>query len=430
MANTNSSQANASRFKPCLMLALCSLLLVAPCGGTAEIQKAFLDAHTIYEAWESNYGNIKSMKFRLSQAQALSDGDGFQTYSRWHHWEKIEDGKRIYARTTNSEKGFADVDSVVITSFDGKVGKKYTPKLKQGSVYLGLKGAIPEIRNPMKACLCAGTVHISGISSNLEEDDPQRKLMEKLMDKFPEGIPTFTFHFWMSQQTGQVRVLTNLESVAGQMCHVLEIGDPKDRILTKYWIAHDKGMLPMRYLTRYGPDDYAKMEVVEIASVESNLGKYWYPVLIKRERKRDGGGHRHEVRVHEFIPHIKVPPETFDIDFPVGTRIADRIANVSYIVGGGTSISRPKLDGKPINRPIDAAEGTDDQEDPRLQPKENVNNVNPNDVNDVSVNLNVLGDSENSSNLKPTLIIVAAILVALVLIIFIRSKTSTSKETK
>jgi len=131
MGNTNSSQANTARFKFYLMLALCPVFLVGLRLGTAETQKAFLDAKTIYDGWEANYGDIKSMKFRLSEAQAISDESGIQTYSQWSHWEKIEDGKRVYVRNSNSEKGFTEVNSVVVTSFDGRVGKMYTTKLKQ-----------------------------------------------------------------------------------------------------------------------------------------------------------------------------------------------------------------------------------------------------------------------------------------------------------
>jgi hypothetical protein len=117
------------------------------------------------------------------------------------------------------------------------------------------------------------------------------------------------------------------------MCHVVEIRDSKSGALTKYWAAHEKGMLLLRYVHQYAPDDFAKMEVTKIASVETDLGQVWYPGLVKWERKRDGGIHRREMRVHEFVPHIKVAPETFDIDFPVGTRVHDLIADISYTVG-------------------------------------------------------------------------------------------------
>lgn len=430
MGNTNLSQANTARFKFYLMLALCPVFLVGLRLGTAETQKAFLDAKTIYDGWEANYGDIKSMKFRLSEAQAISDGSGIQTYSQWSHWEKIVDGKRVYVRTSNSEKGFTDVNSVVVTSFDGRVGKMYKPKLKQGSIYKGLKGAIPEFRNPMKGCLSAGTVHVSGISSTLGKDDPQRKLVEGLMEKFPEGIPVFTFHFMTGRQSGQVRVLLNLESVAGQICHVVEIGDSRNGPFTRYWVAHEKGMLPLRYVTQYAPGDYAKMEVIKIASVETDLGQVWYPSLVTRERKRGGGIRRHEVRVHEFIPHIKVPSETFDIDFPGGTRIADQIANVSYIAGGDPRILAPNLDDDISTQAADAAETGDMGEDSELQTHENLNEAHPNDVNSATVSRKVLGDADNSSILTLSLLIGAALAGALVLWFCIGNKKPIGKETK
>ena len=195
--------------------------------------KAFLDAQTLYDGWQANYGSIESMRFALSVVNGLVDESGTAAYSNWQHWEKVEDGKCIYVRFSKHERGFANADSVVVNTFDGEVGKEYMPGCRQGSIYQGLKDRIQGIRNPMRACLDDGTVNMSSMRPDIAED--KRKLLEDLMKEFPDGIPVLTCHFMTSRQTGQIRVLPELESVAGQMCHVIEVGDSQSGWITEYW---------------------------------------------------------------------------------------------------------------------------------------------------------------------------------------------------
>jgi len=305
-----------------------------------EAQKAFLDAQTVYDRWKANYGDIERMKFKLSEVKGFLDESGVPEFSVWHHWEKIEDGKKLHVRTSNREIGFADVNTVVVNSFDGTVGKQYLPGLKEGAIYLGRKGAIPEIRNPMRACLDAGTIHLGPIRGDMKEDT--RKLLEDLTKRFPDGIPILTYHFVLGLQAGQIKVLPHLERVAGQLCHVIETGNSERGHYCRFWLAHEKGMILLRYVSQSGPRRYSKMEVAKVACAKTDSDHVWYPSLVIREDNSRGKIRRHEIRVHEFVPHIEVPPERFDIEFPAGTWVINELSNVSHSVDGNEDIRRTK----------------------------------------------------------------------------------------
>jgi hypothetical protein len=420
-------QANSMRLKSPLVLALCFVFFVQSCFGAAEPRKAFLDAQTLYDGWQANYGNIKSMKFRLSEARGFLDEGGVSTYSTWHHWEKIEDGKRVYVRSSNREIGFADANTAVIYAFDGRVGKQYFPGQKQGAVYLGLRGALPEIRNPMRQCLDGGTMHISNIMDGTEEG--MRKLVEDLMDEFPEGIPLFTFNFVVSQKAGRIRVLPGLESVAGPFCHVIEMGDPESGYYRKFWLAHEKGMLLMPYVNQEGPERYNRMEVAEIASVKTDVGQVWYPSLVIREGNGTGRDRRHEIRVHEFMPHIKVPPETFDIGFPIGTRVLDTLAKVSYTVGADEDILAPERDDDTIAQEGRAAErttGVEQDREPQVQ--ETPYEAQPSDADGAFVRGKVSGEAGNGGRPVLGLVVGGVIAVTLGFCFCIRRRRLAGKE--
>jgi hypothetical protein len=310
--------------------------------GAAETQKAFLDAQTIHDGWEANYGDIKSMKFKSSQKLIRAEGPRIERLVRLYSIEKIEDGKRVYVRSTNNEAGFEEEEHVIVMSFDGSVGKRYQTSRKLGEIYRGLKGSLAEFSNHVKLYVLAERIRVDKyvIDPPIGKDDPRwksieayLKFKETVMKDFPEGVPMFTYHFMEGRQFGQVRVLPDLESVAGEMCHVLEIISSQDEPGWRYWVAHEKGMLPMRFMKYYKGGDYTKIEVQEVASAKTDVGEVWYPRVAIREMKRRGRHLKYELRIDEFVPHIKVPPETFDIDFPDGTRVVDRITNIEYTKG-------------------------------------------------------------------------------------------------
>ncbi len=431
MWNKSESQNASVCLNSCITLVLCLFFGVGTCFGTAEMQKAFLDAQTIHDGWEANYAHIESVKFKLLHRLVHAEGSRTERLVRFSHYEKVKDGKRIYVRHTTSAAGFENEVGVIIMSFDGSIGKNYKPWLKEGGIYRGLSGATIEYKNPMEGYLLSEPIEIKVLkpvksSSNVKDNSfiiKYLKLREKLKDKYPGGVPTFTYDFVMGRELGYVRVLPELESVAGQMCHVVEIVQDQDGPVRKYWFAHEKGMLPLRFFKNYENGNYTRKEVLKIASAETDVGEIWYPRVATRELKNGDRIFQHELIVYEFVPHIKVPPETFDIDFPDGTRVNDSIVNISYIKGGDPHIREPKLTEGMGIQPADATIMEDNlQDEPKPQTHEKLSEPPPNDAN----NSSVLGSTSEADKkqdtrngpiglLTPSLLIAVAVVAALVL---------------
>ena len=287
-----------------------------------EPLKSFLDAQTIFDKWEANYGHIVSMKFRAFQKLIHSENAKFN-YVRFSHFEKIIDGERFYVRETTSKDGFEDKESIMIKSFDGDTGKRYTAKLKTGEVGRGLLGASPESGYPVTEYLNLDVIEITPEIAAAKWGESDNEIMMIFQKKFPEGVPRFAYDFITGDKSGEVKVLPELEPVAGKMCHVLEISSSPD-INVKYWFAHELGMLTMKYIVNYENGGYVKKDVLKVASVEIDMGRFWYPSEITREIKNRDEVTKYQLSIYEFVPNIKVAPETFDIDFPDGTKIYNR----------------------------------------------------------------------------------------------------------
>lgn len=432
MWNKSGSQNASVCLNPCITLVLCLLFGVGTCFGTAEMQKAFLDAQMIYDGWKANYGHINSMKFK-SVDKLIHAENPRGNPSRFSHLDKIIDGKRLYVRHTGSEAGFEDEDKIIVMSFNGSVGKRYIRRINTGEIYRGLLGATPEIRNHVKEYLHLDPVEITSERASNMWDESRYKIVEIFQNEFPEGVPRFAYDFIVSGKLGrQIRVLPELESVAGQLCHILEI-TPQ----TKYWFAHEKGMLLLKYVINYENGDYVKEEALKVTNVETDIGQFWYPSEVTREMKNGGEILKYELRVDEFVPHINVPSDTFDIDFPIGTKVIDRIANISYVKGGKNGIIEPQMAEKIGIQPADATIMEDNlQDEPKPQTHEKLSEPPSNDAN----NSSVLGSTSEADKkqgtrngpiglLTPSLLIAVAVVAALVLWFGFSGRKFTGKRT-
>ena len=311
-----------------------------------EPLKSFLDAQNIFDKWEANYGHIGSMKFRAFQKLIHSENAKFN-YVRFSHFEKIIDGERFYVRETTSKDGFEDKESIMIKSFDGDTGKRYTAKLKTGEVGRGLLGASPESGYPVTEYLNLDVMEVTPQMASAWWGDSDNEMMGIFEEKFPEGVPRFAFEFIAGDKAGEVKVLAELEIVAGRTCHVLEISLFPD-VKVKYWFAHELGMLMLKYVQSY-EGGYVKKEVQEVTSIETDAGRFWYPAEMTREIKNRDEVTKYQLSIYEFVPHIKPHPETFDIDFPEGTKVHHRPTtnpdgSVSWLGNRLTNISGLVLD--------------------------------------------------------------------------------------
>ncbi len=279
-------------------------------GANPEGSKAFLDVRTILDAWEANYGSIRSMKVVYSARIEDTDAEGRPRRSHLHV-ERIEDGKLYHNLCSEAEQGLADKSSIVESSFDGEVSKHYTAVWRSGWLDRGLKNMAFANMNDLRRCMMM-----------------KRVLIPQLKEDFPEGAPWFSVLIREGLEGHWSKVLPELEPVAGEPCHVIERHRPGDTNTDKIWVAHAKGMLLMKHEVIQEGETIRACEVRNVASVATDKGEFWYPRKMRSETR---GSSVWEIEVYECVPHVSVPPGAFDVHFPHGTLIADHIAGTEYL---------------------------------------------------------------------------------------------------
>ena len=292
--------------------------------------KSFLNAEEILAAWESSYGSIRTMKFsyvyrlvEFQPSQMTEDNpeEPLPNPTKIKHVERIEEGKRYHLRYSLAEDGFNNPEWLVEYAFDGKITQSYMGSTKSGVISLGQMGGSEETDEGLKRFMFL-TNH---------------KTPDVLKDEYPNGIPELALWFKLGKLRGRVVVRPHLEYVADQTCHVVEIiddskvgGEPRELKLV-YWIAHDKGMCPMKFQTLENGELENEIEIEKIAVTEMDNNRIWYPqkahsaVYIE-----EIGMIRNELTVTDFVPNIEVNEDTFRLDFIEGTRVTDIKSMISY----------------------------------------------------------------------------------------------------
>jgi hypothetical protein len=154
--------------------------------------------------------------------------------------------------------------------------------------------------------------------------DPKLKA---IMAEYPNGIPRFSYELRLAKGWS---VRPNLELVGGQWCHVVEIEG-----LETIWVAHDKGMLPMKYCRyRYkGGELIIERQVEEVGEVKTDTGSIWYPRRANSIGLGSTAKYKCRLIVKEFEPNIQVDGDSFTFDFPSGTTVVDHVLGAEYVVG-------------------------------------------------------------------------------------------------
>jgi len=297
----------------------------------SESPKAFMDASAVLEAWEINYAHLKSMQ--VSYTERLLDATPPHLLDRvmYQHVERVEESKskRYRIRYSTAEDGFAKQENITEHAFDGKITTEYFGGEKLGTIDPGLIGHDTETKNGLKRYMLL---------------DPYPFSSTKYLEEFPNGVPMFviTLRYALSSSAASVR--PNLEQVAGQLCHVIEIIFKSEGIREyKVWFAHDKGFLPLRYKHYNKGRLVEEFEVEQIALAETDTGSIWYPVKAQRTQDtKSFGTTKYELTTHAFVPNVKVDKETFRVDFPNGTRVLDKVLGLTYVTGVGD------VDGVPL----------------------------------------------------------------------------------
>jgi hypothetical protein len=300
-------------------------LTVYVIAGESELPKASLDPPAIEQAWQQNYASINSMQVlythRVLEANApAKDPNRFDNLVMWMHVERTEEGKRSHTRYSMAPDGFADPENIIEHAFDGSKTMEYSAREKTGAIYPGLINRSTETVNDLKDYML---MDLRPVTVELARQDPN-------------ATPRFSRSLRASIEKSMTKVRPNLELVADELCHVVESDYTTQGFDTqkRFWVAHKKSMLPMKYQELHG-DRYKELIVVEqIASVETDNGTIWYPVKAYRTIDTELTGLvKYELTTHQFVPNVAVDNNTFTINFPNGTYVVDNEHGLEYTVG-------------------------------------------------------------------------------------------------
>ena len=304
----------------------CSLIVAAAFAfattGAGQPPKSFLSVQDILSGWQSNYGALKSMKVSyfekiVSATPSPADPNIVRTFLKWNYRVEVEQGSKFRMRYSAVEEGFANIKGVGETSFDGIHQRLYYPAEKEASIYAGVA---KKHTNLLKRYL-------------LSEPYIERPGVESKDSVFSKAVSR-----GLTDPNLTISVRPALEEISGQMCHVLEIvkkGEKQNK-MDIIWVAHEKGMLPIKRQQFNSKGAITlEMEVEQIAFAEAKDDGLWYPKKAFRVINLPEyiGVVKYEFEVFNFVPNIEVDPNTFQLDFPNGTHVFDTELAVDYIVG-------------------------------------------------------------------------------------------------
>jgi hypothetical protein len=284
--------------------------------------KSFLSIQDILSVWQNNYGKLNSMKVSYSEhlVSYQPPSDSNIRLTEWTFEQRTEEGKKFYLRSSHSENGFGDINSIEEVTFDGIHQRDYLPARKIGQIHQGLFKQNPRTNNRFKRYL-------------LSDADPAQRGIESQETEF-----VGTINSGLTDPNLMISIRPNLEEIAGQMCHVIEVfrkDTPKDKAAHIIWVAHEKGMLPMmnQQLGPMGIIHEITVEQIEFAKTQS--GGLWYPKKGYEyvNASKSVGIMKYEFNVYEFVPGIKTDVNNFRLDFPNGTHIFDNELGIDYTVG-------------------------------------------------------------------------------------------------
>jgi hypothetical protein len=339
------------------------ILAVSVClpAGAGNSEKSFLNAEAILAAWESTYASITTMRVsyvhRLADYQPLPNKPAELGLVRYEHVERVEHGKRYHMRFSMAADGFNMPENLMEHAFNGKNTQEYWGSTTHGSIVPGLTGRGVETTNHLKTYMLLDT----------------RRTPANLKEEYPSGIPTLARILKWGMNGGKVAVRPSLESVAGQLCHVVEVTeDGRDskriprQIKHVLWMAHDRGMCLMKYQWYWDDKLDKEIEVEQIAAADMGDTAIWYPQKAHRTKFSEKvGTMRYELTVTDFVPNVEVDESTFRFDFPPGTDVHDRVLGLSYVVAGtgsGGEVPRVSI-VEPVDKEQLAKQATKDAPD-------------------------------------------------------------------
>jgi hypothetical protein len=208
-------------------------------------------------------------------------------------------------------------------SFDGKLSKEFRAWEKRGAITPGPSNRSPQRNNDLRRYL-------------LSEEYPR----DTSIPASQRGKPALSCAFRDFPGGGAVvptaKVRAELEPIAGEPCHVLECTREFGTvtITDRVWLAHEKGMLPMKYEHLVNGDMVKFVEVEQIAKAAGETGDVWYPAKARlTSGMKQMGYTSYELTTHKFVPNITPDDSRFTIHFPDGTSVYDQLLEVVWTAG-------------------------------------------------------------------------------------------------
>lgn len=144
---------------------------------------------------------------------------------------------------------------------------------------------------------------------------------------------------WLGEDS--VTISSNMETVAGRPCYVIECTNEKQTPRVKFWISPHFGFRPMK-MEYYRPNgEFCLYKVTEMKEVEERLWlpmkgtEQWYVHPPNSESLVLYSIAEFEVEPNSVKVNSGISDQEFTFTFPQGTQVHDRTINLMYVVGDG-----------------------------------------------------------------------------------------------
>jgi hypothetical protein len=312
----------------------CIVLSVWAGFGQANVSNqpaASLDVNTILQRWENNYRGITSMRVsyyeKVIAHRPPADEPNIVPNLLMHsHVERIEKGRLYHIRHSMTEDGFTKPENITEHAFDGVHTQDYWGRDKWGTIQKG----------PLNLIMAGSTEgKINDIKKYMLLDIPPIWTASGFPTEVdPNGTPRFSQILTRPSPDTTTLVKPGPYSVAREPCHVIEITHKEIGIVYRIWIAHEKGMLVMKYQLYGYRGLIEEIEVEQISNTQTDGRGIWYPAVAYRTLVVPYKGTiRYKIVTYTFVPNITVDENTFRFDFPSGTSVRDRESGLEYVVG-------------------------------------------------------------------------------------------------
>jgi hypothetical protein len=260
------------------------------------------------------YSKIRNAHVSHDQVLEKAEGDSprLDSYVRTTKVDRIEENEKYNIRYSMASDGFTHPNNISQYAFDGSAAMEYYPNIRTGNIFGGKMGRSVETMNNLW--------HYMLINRHTPRNP-------KLREEYPAGRP-----FIRAFVSIKALVRPQLEQVSDHWCHVAD-SLIRSEPYTTTWFAVDKDALPIKFEKYKDGKCIRRMLVTKVASLDTDLGKIWYPEQVNDEYYDKDGYRLYKFRLNSFRPNIETTPETFKLSFPDGTIVADHVKGTWYTVG-------------------------------------------------------------------------------------------------